>query len=182
MNESASRIGLFIDGPNMYYTMKSLGFDVDFRKFRAMFASQGELVKSLYYTALPENEKHEEVSIIRLIDWLQYNNYIVVSKMLKEYTNSETGVTRRKGNMDIEMTVDMLTLAPRLTDIVLCTGDGDFIPAIQAVQRLGCIVTVVSSIQGQPSTMADELRRQADYFVDLNDIKASVIREGRVVA
>ena len=164
---SPDRIALFIDGANLYSAARSLNVDLDFRKLSDHFARQGRLVRSYYYTAIVEGE---EFSPVRpLVDWLDYNGFTVMTKPVRRFTDAQ-GHTRTKGNMDVEMTVDMLELAPHLDQIVLFSGDGDFRRLVQAVQAKGVRVTVVSTTKSQPPQISDELRRQADAFIDLADI------------
>lgn len=167
------RIALFIDGANLYAAARSLGFDIDYRKLLDEFRSRGYLVRAFYYTAIVEDQEYS--SLRPLVDWLDYNGYMVVTKPAKEFTDS-TGRRKVKGNMDIELAVDAMELAPHITNMVLFSGDGDFRSLVEAVQRKGVKVTVVSTVSTQPPMMSDELRRQADTFVDLADLQAKVGR------
>jgi uncharacterized LabA/DUF88 family protein len=168
------RIALFIDGANLYATAKALGFDIDYRRLLTEFRSRGNLIRAFYYTALIEDQEYS--SIRPLVDWLDYNGYRVVTKPAKEFTDS-MGRRKIKGNMDIEMAVDALELAPHITHMVLFSGDGDFRPLVEAVQRKGVKVSVVSTVTTQPPMVADDLRRQADEFVDLARMMDKVGRD-----
>lgn len=169
------RVALFIDGANLYATSKSLGFDIDYRRLLEHFRKPGRLVRALYYTALAEDQEYS--SIRPLIDWLDYNGYTMVTKPTKEFTDA-TGRRKVKGNMDIELAVDAMRLAEKLDHIVLFSGDGDFRSLVSALQEKGLRVSVVSTLQTQPPMVADELRRQADQFVDLADLEIRIAREG----
>ncbi len=161
------RIALFIDGANLYSAARALNVDLDFRKLSDWFGQKGQLVRAYYYTAVVEGE---EFSPIRpLVDWLDYNGFTVVTKPVKRFTDAQ-GQSRIKGNMDIEIAVDMLELAPRLDHMILFSGDGDFRRLVEAIQAKGVRVTVVSTTRSQPPQIADELRRQADAFIDLADV------------
>ncbi|WP_426035835.1 NYN domain-containing protein [Brevundimonas sp. DC300-4] len=161
------RLALFIDGANLYSATKALNADIDFKKMVDAFREKAVLVRAYYYTAVTEGE---EFSPIRpLIDWLGYNGFSLVTKPVKRFTDAQ-GHTRTKGNMDIEIAVDMLELAPRIDHAILFSGDGDFRRLVQAVQSKGVRVTVVSTLKSQPPMIADELRRQADDFVELVDL------------
>jgi len=161
------KIAAFIDGSNLYATAKALEIDLDYKKVLDWLGQRGHLVRSYYYTALLEDQ---EFSPLRpLVDWLDYNGFTVVTKAAKEFIDA-AGRRKVKGNMDIEIAVDMLEAAEYADHIVLFTGDGDFRRLIEAVQRKGIRVTVVSSICTQPHMVADELRRQADEFIDLKSI------------
>lgn len=172
MNMTA-RAAIFIDGANFYATAKTLGFDVDYKKVLAAFA--GNLVRAYYYTAMIEDQDFN--SIRPLVDWLDYNGYTVVTKPAKEFMDA-TGRKKIKGNMDIEIAIDMMEMAysGRIEEMYLFTGDGDFRCVVEAVQRRGVRVYVVSTIQTQPSMIADELRRQADGFIDLNSLQGKIGR------
>ncbi|MGL4494382.1 MAG: NYN domain-containing protein [Beijerinckiaceae bacterium] len=168
------RIALFIDGANLYATAKTLGFDIDYKRLLGEFRGKGTLVRAFYYTALIEDQEYS--SIRPLIDWLDYNGYRVVTKPTKEFVDS-LGRRKIKGNMDIEIAVDALELAPHITHRVLFSGDGDFRSLVEAVQRKGVKVSVVSTVTTQPPMVADDLRRQADEFIDLAKLSDRVGRD-----
>lgn len=160
------RVALFIDGANLYSAAKGLNLDIDFRKLLGSFSEKAVLLRAYYYTAVVEGE---EFSPIRpLVDWLGYNGFSVVTKAAKRFTDLQ-GHSRLKGNMDIEIAVDMLEIAPHVTHMVLFSGDGDFRRLVQAVQAKGVRVTVVSTTRTQPPMIADDLRRQADAYIELAD-------------
>jgi uncharacterized LabA/DUF88 family protein len=171
---SQERVALFIDGANLYATARSLGFDIDYKRLLEVFSSRCNLVRSLYYTALMEDQEYSPIR--PLVDWLDYNGYTMVTKPTKEFTDA-TGRRKVKGNMDIELAVDVMEMAEFLDHIVLFSGDGDFRRMVEAVQRRGCRVTVVSTLRSQPPMIADELRRQADSFIDLSDMQSQIARQ-----
>jgi uncharacterized LabA/DUF88 family protein len=173
---SSERIALFIDGANLYSAAKGLAFDIDYRKLLEEFKKHGRLIRAYYYTALVEDQ---DFSPIRpLVDWLDYNGYSLVTKPAKEYVDA-TGRRRFKGDMDVEIAVDMVQLAANLDHAFLFSGDGDFLPAVDAVQRKGVRVTVVSTIKSNPPMVSDDLRRAADNFIDLADLVPLVGRPPR---
>ncbi|MGH6718337.1 MAG: NYN domain-containing protein [Alphaproteobacteria bacterium] len=167
------RVAVFIDGANLYSAARTLGFDIDFKRLRHELAARGRLIRIFYYTALIEDQEYSPVR--PLVDWLDYNGYTVVTKPTKEFTDS-TGRRRIKGNMDIELAVDMMDMAQSIDHAVLFSGDGDFRSVVEAVQRRGVRVTVVSSLRTQPPIVADDLRRQADDFVELADLQPTIQR------
>jgi uncharacterized LabA/DUF88 family protein len=174
MSVASSRIALFIDGANLYSTAKALGFDIDYRRLLKEFQSRGILLRAFYYTAIIEDQ---EYSVIRpLVDWLDYNGYTVVTKATKEFIDAG-GRRKVKHKMDIELAVHAMEIAEHADQIVLFSGDGDFRSLVEAVQRRGVRVTVVSTIACQPPMIADDLRRQADVFIDLIDLRASIARD-----
>lgn len=168
------RIALFIDGSNLYATAKALGFDIDYKRLLGIFRTKGRLIRALYYTALAEDQEYS--SIRPLIDWLDYNGYTMVTKPTKEFSDAN-GRRKIKGNMDIELTVDAMELADHLDHVVLFSGDGDFKSLVAALQHKGLRVSVASTLQTQPAMVADELRRQADQFIDLADLAKDICRD-----
>jgi uncharacterized LabA/DUF88 family protein len=168
------RTALFIDGANLYATAKTLGFDIDYKRLLREFQGKGRLIRAFYYTALVEDQEYS--SIRPLIDWLDYNGYAVVTKPTKEFVDS-MGRRKVKGNMDIELAVDAMEMAGHIDHMVLFSGDGDFRSLVEAVQRRGVRVSVVSTVTTQPPMVADELRRQADEFVDLVHLVAKIGRD-----
>lgn len=162
--KSSCQSALFIDGANLYAATKALGADIDYRRLLKEFQSRESLLRAFYYTAVIEDQEYS--SIRPLIDWLDYNGFCVVTKPAKEFVDS-LGRRKVKGNIDIELAIDALDLAPSISHMILFSGDGDFRSLVKAMQRRGVRVTVVSTIQTQPAMIADELRRQADEFIDL---------------
>ncbi|HWW46511.1 MAG TPA: NYN domain-containing protein [Xanthobacteraceae bacterium] len=174
MRSNSSKIALFIDGANLYATAKSLGFDIDYKRLLNEFNNQGTLVRAFYYTAIIEDQEYS--SIRPLVDWLDYNGYTVVTKATKEFVDP-SGRRKVKGNMDVELAVNAMELAEHVDQMVIFSGDGDFRSLVEAVQRRGVRVTVVSTVSSQPPMIADELRRQADVFTDLIDLQAKIGRD-----
>ncbi|MBR0822987.1 NYN domain-containing protein [Bradyrhizobium liaoningense] len=170
---STNKIALFIDGANLYATAKTLGFDIDYKRLLEEFQSRGELFRAFYYTAVIEDQEFS--SIRPLLDWLDYNGLTVVTKATKEFVDA-SGRRKVKGNMDIELAVDAMELAEHIDQMVLFSGDGDFRSLVEAVQRRGVRVTVISTIASQPPMIADELRRQADVFTDLVELQSKLCR------
>jgi uncharacterized LabA/DUF88 family protein len=169
------KLALFIDGSNLYAAAKALEFDIDYRSLLKWASERGRLVRAFYYTALVENEEYSPIR--PLVDWLDYNGYTMVTKPTKEFVDSQ-GRRKIKGNMDIELAIDMMEMAESLDHIMLFSGDGDFRRLIDAVQRKGVRVTVVSTVKSSPPMVADELRRQADHFLDLETLASKIRRAG----
>lgn len=165
---SQERFALFIDGANLYSAARGLNFDIDYRRLLEYFRSKGVMVRAFYYTALIEDQDYSPLR--PLIDWLDYNGYAVVTKPAKEFTDAQ-GRRRIKGNMDIELAIDVMEMAPNIDHIVLFSGDGDFRCLVEAIQRKGKRVTVISTTRSQPPMIADELRRQADHFIELETMR-----------
>jgi uncharacterized LabA/DUF88 family protein len=174
MFDPREKIAIFIDGANLYATSRTLGFDIDYRRLLDDFREKGYLVRAVYYTALVEDQEYS--SIRPLIDWLDYNGYKVVTKPVKEFTDAQ-GRRRTKGNMHIELVVDALELAEHIDHFVLFSGDGEFRYLVEALQRKGKKVTVASTVKTKPPMIADDLRRQADHFMELANLSKSVRRD-----
>jgi uncharacterized LabA/DUF88 family protein len=168
------RVALFIDGSNLYATSRSLGFDIDYKKLLGFFRDRSRLLRAIYYTALVDDAEYSPIR--PLIDWLDYNGYTVVTKPAKEFTDS-LGRRKVKGNMDIELAVDVMRLCDTLDHIVLFSGDGDFRFLVEAVQGRGRRVSVVSTLTTRPPMVADDLRRQADHFIDIMQLKSEIGRD-----
>jgi uncharacterized LabA/DUF88 family protein len=168
------RLALFIDGANLYASAKSLGFDIDYKRLLREFQGRGRLIRAYYFTALMDDQEYS--SIRPLVDWLDYNGYSVVTKPTKEFVDA-AGRRKVKGNMDIELAVMAMELAPHVDQIVIFSGDGDFRFLVEALQRQGVRVVVISTVATQPPMVADELRRQADEFIDLAQLSARIGRD-----
>ncbi|MBK1668069.1 NYN domain-containing protein [Rhodovibrio sodomensis] len=169
----SERTALFIDGANLYQTARALGFDIDYRRLLELFANESRLVRAFYYTALVEDQEYSPIR--PLVDWLDYNGYTMVTKPTKEFTDS-SGRRKTKGNMDIELAIDMLEISNYLDHVVLFSGDGDFRRLVEAVQRKAVRTTIVSTIRTSPPMIADELRRAADTFIDLETLRQDIER------
>ncbi len=168
------KVVLFIDGPNLHGTAKALGFDVDYKRLLGLFRKQCHLVRAIYYTTLIEQQEYS--SLRPLVDWLEYNDYTMVTKPAKEFVDS-LGRRRIKGSMDVELTVHAMQLADQYDHAIIFTGDGDFRRLVSSLQLSGKRVSVVSTLESQPPMVADELRRQADQFIDLADLEQMIARE-----
>ena len=170
------RIALFIDGAGLYATARALNLEIDFRKVLSEFRDRGRLLRANYYTTIVESDEYSPIR--PLVDWLAYNGFNVITKPAREFTDRE-GRKRVRGNMNVELAVDLLQTATQVDHIILFAGDGDFRRAVEAAKAKGCRVTVVSSIKGQSQTLGDELRREADVFIDLADMANLIARPRR---
>jgi uncharacterized LabA/DUF88 family protein len=168
----SDKTALFIDGTNLHYTAKALGFDIDFKRLIEEFEKRGSILRSYYYTTISEGT---ESAVRPLVDWLDYNGFAVRAKPAKDFDDGD-GRRKIKRNIGVELAVDALEIAKHLDQLVLFSGDGDFRSLVEAVQRRRAHVTVVSSVRTRPPMVADELRRQADAFLELDDLKAAIGR------
>ena len=176
MKGGENKIALFIDGVNLSTSAKTLGFDIDYQRLLTEFRTRGTLLRANYYAAIIEDR--ESSSIPSLIQWLDYNGYTVVSKPTKEFIDA-SGRRKIKGNMHVELAVDAMELAEHVDEIVLFSGHSDYRSLVEAVQRRGVRVTVVSTISRQPPMIADELRRQADVFNELLELQSKIGRDSQ---
>lgn len=167
------KVAVFIDGANLYSAARALSFDMDYKKLLEELKSMSDLRRVFYYTAIVEDQEYS--SLRPLVDWLDYNGYMVVTKPAKEFTDA-MGRRKVKGNMDVELAVDAMELAPFINHMVLFSGDGDFCSLVVAMQRKGVKVTVVSTVKSTPSIASDDLRRQADVFLDLAELQTKIGR------
>jgi uncharacterized LabA/DUF88 family protein len=173
---TGERTFAFIDGPNLHATVRALGFEIDYRKLLEHLRGQGHLIRVLYYTAIVEDQ---EFSTFRpLADWLDYNGYTMVTKPARGYTDS-TGRRRFRTSMDVELAVDAMRLADKADHVILFSGEQSFASLVSALQQMGKRVTVISTIETQPAMVADELRRQADHFIDIDSLQSQIARVGR---
>lgn len=175
MKNSIERTAVFIDGSNLYASTKALNLNIDYSKMLKWLAEDTRLVRAYYYTAIGTDE--DGFSPVRkLADWLDYNGFSLVTKDTKQFTDQVTGRTKIKGNMDIEIAVDAMEMSDHVDHVILFSGDGDFRKLVEAIQRKGVRVTVISTIKSDPPMVADELRRQADEFIDLSNLAPSICK------
>lgn len=159
------KTALFIDGANLYATAKALGVEINYETFDNYFNNP---IRKMYFTAIKEENEHQPIR--PLLDWLEYHGFDMISKPAKIFID-EFGKEKIKGNMDVEITVAMMVMSDHVENMVLFTGDGDFASVVDEVKRKGIHVTVVSSLRSQPPMVADELRRKADVFKELQQMQ-----------
>ena len=167
------RTALFIDGPNLYAATRCLRFEIDYRKLLGYFSSRCRLIRASYYTPLPQDQEHSPRHA--LASWLDYNGFNVVTPRSREYFNE--GRRKVRNDIEIELVIDALEAAPHLDHIILFSGNGDYTRLATSLQRSGKIVSVVSTLLANPPMVSDELRRQVNYFIELNELREHVRRE-----
>lgn len=168
------RILLLINGPSLHGTARALDLDIDFKKLLGIFRERARVIRAIYYAVIPEGE--EFVAVRRLTDWLNYNGYTIVNKSRGETLDS-TGRRRVNGRVDLEIAVDAMRMADSIDHFVLFACDADYSYLIEALKDRGKRVTVVSTMQTQPSMVADSLRRSTDEFLDLANIADDIRRD-----
>ncbi len=171
------KTAFFIDGANLYKAARNLGFDIDYKSLLAKAQDGCQLIRASYYTAIQEDRDQDYSPLRPLVDWLDYNGYTMVTKITREFTDAQ-GRKRYKGSTDVELVVDMMLLADKLDHLVLFSGNGDFRRLIEAIQSKGVRVTIVSTVKSSPPMASDDLRRQADSFIDLADLENVIGRRG----
>lgn len=173
----SQRTALFIDGANLYAAIRTIGFSMDFDKLLQVFEDNSDLVRAYYYASMLNDSRMTEQDPMRgLISYLSHNGYTTIVKTSKTYVD-DTGRPRLKGNVDVDLTVGLLQAARFIEHAILFSGDGDFKPAVEAVQNQGVRVTVISTSRTSPPMIADELWRQCDRFVDLEVLIPNITRQ-----
>lgn len=168
------RVGVLIDGVNLHGATRSLGFDVDYKRLLKVFRQNCRLVRAIYFAAVQDEADHQRAR--PLVDWLSYNGFSIVTKRLKVYTD-DAGWRRVRGDVSIEVAVVAMQLADHLDHIILFCSDGDLRCLVAALQQMGKRVSVVSTVKTHPAMIADDLRRQADHFIDLDVLKPLIERK-----
>jgi uncharacterized LabA/DUF88 family protein len=165
------RTALLIDGANMYATGKALGFQIDYQKLLEHLQRTHNVVRANYYTAVLEQMPGEVDPLIPVIDWLSFNGFKVVTKPSR---GSAASVI--KGNMDAEIIVDAMMMAPCIDHFIIGSGDGDFKALVHALQSMGKFVTAVSTTHTHPPMIASILRREVDRFIDIDELRPRIER------
>ncbi len=167
--------GIIVDGANLHASCMHLGFMVDYSKVAGVFP--GETHRQVYCTALHPANEHS--TLRPMVDWLDHHEWDVISKDTKRYLSAD-GSSRVKGNMDVEITLSAVSMAAKITDLILFSGDGDFCALVKYMKDRGVRVTVVSTRMTRPSMVADTLRRAADQFVELRNIAQDIKKDDTV--
>ena len=166
------RLALFLDNYYIFSLTKSLGFTVDFKRFREVFASKGRLQRITVYSTILEKE--EGVSPLKpLHDWLVFNGYQVVTKPAKTLTD-EDGRRHNISNMYVEMATDMLTLSPRLDHVVLGAGGSDLSHPIQELKKRGVRVSLLATTRSDRPVATTAIRALVDDFIEIKDLQKQI--------
>lgn len=170
------RVSVFVDGANMYYAQKRLGWFIDYRKVLSCFAWRGgcELSEAYYFTGTDPQPRGRENAFF---EYLIHAGYTVRAKSVKLVTDDATGEPIEKANLDIEIVIDMFNTISRYDTCVLLSGDGDFERVVEVLRARGKRVIVVSL----PEMTARELRNAAGAnFVDLRQLESEIARTDRL--
>jgi uncharacterized LabA/DUF88 family protein len=168
------RTALFIDGVDTISACRALGFNIDFKKLLGLFIAKTRLLRATYYTLA--GDEPDDTTTRSLIDWLAYNGYAVVSK--PERAIGSGGIRRGTANsIAVDIAVDAIRLSADLDHAVLFSGQGDFRYLLASLQKGGCRVSVVSSRKAAECAVSDDLRRQADQFIELADLQNEISLE-----
>ena len=158
------RVAIFIDGNNLFHAARSAGVEIDYAKLLNFLRGESPLLRAFFYTGVDERAERQQGFLL----WMRRNGFRVIHKELKTFYDGT-----RKANLDVEIAVDMLSLAGRYDTAVLVSGDEDFVYAVNAVAYKGCRVEVA----GFRSNTAPKLIDVADYFIDLGEIADKVRKE-----
>lgn len=158
------RVAVFIDGNNLFHAARFHNIDIDYNKLLRVLLGDGRLLRAFFYTGVDVGAERQQGFLL----WMRRNGFRVVQKELKTFYDGT-----RKANLDVEIAVDMLSLAGRYDTAVLVSGDEDFVYAVNAVAYKGCRVEVA----GFRSNTAPKLIDVADYFIDLGEIGEKVRKE-----
>lgn len=165
---------VFIDGPDLHGIARSTGVDIDFKKLKSFFQDRTHLVRAFYYTTVVVQDQH--ATIKPLVDWLEYNGFTLVTKPAKIRIGSD-GRQHMNTNMRVELAVDALEFSQMADHVVLFSSDSAYCHLVATLQRRGKRVSIVSTLANNGAAVADDLRRQADQFIDLVDIAPSIRRK-----
>lgn len=168
------RIALFIDGHALHNAAKSIDLTVDYASLRKEFAARGKLVHAYFYAAIDEDAEFSAVR--KLADYLDYNGYMVRTRALQRRVQ-EDGNVRIKASIAVQMAVEARDVAEHVEHIVLFTGDGDMVHTVKSIQRLGVRVSVCGTRKGKESLLSDELRREVDNVIELDDLRRVIERQ-----
>ena len=157
------RVAVFIDGNNLFHAARFHNIDIDYNKLLRVLLGDGRLLRAFFYTGVDAGAERQQGFLL----WMRRNGFRVVQKELKTFYDGT-----RKANLDVEIAVDMLSLAGRYDTAVLVSGDEDFVYALNSVAYKGCRVEVA----GFRSNTAPRLIDTADFFIDLGDI-AELVRK-----
>jgi uncharacterized LabA/DUF88 family protein len=160
------RLGVFIDGPNNSEALSKAGLTMNYASFLVKLRRQFDIVTARYYSGISDSVDHEGVR--EFLSVLSKNGYVPVTRPAKRHPDGSI-----KANLDVELAVDMIMMAPRLDKIMLFSGDGDFTYLVDAVQRLGIHVTVCT----HKPFLSAELRRQCDEFLDLRAVLGKKLQQ-----
>ncbi len=157
-------VAVFIDGNNLFHAARFHNVDIDYNKLLRVLLGDGRLLRAFFYTGVDAGAERQQGFLL----WMRRNGFRVVQKELKTFYDGT-----RKANLDVEIAVDMLSLAGKYDTAVLVSGDEDFVYAVNAVAYKGCRVEVA----GFRSNSAPKLIDVADYFIDLGEIAHMVKKD-----
>jgi uncharacterized LabA/DUF88 family protein len=158
------RVAVFIDGNNLFHAARFHNLDIDYNKLLRVLLGDGRLLRAFFYTGVDVGAERQQGFLL----WMRRNGFRVVQKELKTFFDGT-----RKANLDVEIAVDMLSLAGSYDTAVLVSGDEDFVYAVNAVAYKGCRVEVA----GFRSNTAPHLIDVADFFIDLGEIADMVSKD-----
>lgn len=151
---------VLIDGASLFYAAMQMEIEVDYSRLLGRLINGGQLVHAHFYTGVdPNNDKQKG-----FLYWMQCNGYRVISKDLTQSAGS------KKANLNVEIAIDMMRLAPYCDTVILVSGDGELTPALNFVTYQG----VQSEVVGLRSMISEQLINVADYYTDLAMIRQQI--------
>jgi len=169
---TSERLGLFIDGFSLFQTSRAMEMQVDYKALHDLFAAKSRLMRAQYFATEHDHNADEFNPQRATLDWLKYNGFDVKTIRTRSFTGTD-GETRYRGNPSVLMTCNALQQAEHIDHAVLFTGNADFEPLINTLQERGTRVSVASSIR-TTNLCSDNLRRAADNFIDLEDLRGQI--------
>ncbi len=162
--DHVERIAIFIDGANMFYAQRKIGWHIDYKKVYDFYAKQAQVYNAFYYTSVTNPLDPGMEGFLRALTGM---GYTVRRKTVKEIADQESGQIIRKANLDIEIVIDMLTTADLYDRAALISGDGDFERAVEYLRGRGKRIEGL----GVRSMAAYDLVNAMDQYLYLEDYR-----------
>ncbi|HOX26223.1 MAG TPA: NYN domain-containing protein [Candidatus Krumholzibacteria bacterium] len=163
------KVAIFIDGENIHYSAKHLNMRLDYLKLCRRLAGKRRLLRAYFYTAISAQSEGK----IDFINFLKLNGFTVVTREVKSFSEPDATNRSVRSALDMELAMDIVNLCPHVDTVILCSGDGDFRPLVEAVARRGKHVEVCA-LREMTST---DLIAAADVYVDLGSLKDEIALE-----
>lgn len=165
-SRSKSRIGLFIDAANIFYSQRTLGWRVDYEKFLAYWNFKGKVTGAYFYTAVISTNKKQ----LSFFNALEKIGYVVIKREVKIIHDRKNKKTLQKGNFDVKLAIDIILKTKDFDTAILASGDSDFEPLVEHLRSIKKKVIVVSS-RGH---ISKELISRANRYLPLEKIRKEI--------
>lgn len=160
------KVAIFIDGNNLFHAARAVGVEIDYAKLLDLLRGDEMLLRAFFYTGVDQQAERQQGFLL----WMRRNGYRVVEKELKTFADGT-----KKANLDVEIAVDMLSLADKYDTAILVSGDEDFSYAVNAVAYKGVRVEVA----GFRSNTSPRLIDVADRFIELDSLISEISKTDR---